>query len=454
MKHQIVALIILIFFISCIGKNTVAIKSKSSKASSSVSITVSSIKILNNQFVITGTNLSSATSLVIKEGSTTTNLSIESQTATTLVANTLTSVTLAAGKILEFVISNANASSTFTVDFSLCSSSIGGKLIDCTTTPNDKEVLAFDATSGKWKPRAVNGLSYQGVWDASSSLPTATTEGDYYIVNVASGSYAVGDWIVFNGTTFEKVSNANAVTSVYGRTGAVTANEADYVLGKMGDVDFTSATPTTNQYLKFNGTNWVGATLSTVETDPNVMTFAKTTLPTCGSSEVLKGNGTSLSCVTVSSSGSSFSGTANRSIVTDGSGALAVSAVTSTELGYVSGVTSAIQMQINAFQTYAKTPIPTCNAGEVLKSNGTTFSCVTDNTGSGAFSGTANRAVVTDGAGVLASSAVTSTEIGYLSGVTSDIQTQFINITATAAAINTTTSTLTSGNIFIGSPVT
>lgn len=42
--------------------------------------------------------------------------------------------------------------------------------------------------------------------------------------------------------------------------------------------------------------------------------------------------------------------TASRAIVTDGSSDLAVSATTSTEIGYVSGVTSAIQTQLNAKQ--------------------------------------------------------------------------------------------------------
>ena len=40
--------------------------------------------------------------------------------------------------------------------------------------------------------------------------------------------------------------------------------------------------------------------------------------------------------------------TASRAVVSDGSGKLAVSAATSTELGYLSGVTSAVQTQINA----------------------------------------------------------------------------------------------------------
>lgn len=67
------------------------------------------------------------------------------------------------------------------------------------------------------------------------------------------------------------------------------------------------------------------------------------------------------------------------------------SAVTSTELGYVSGVTSAIQTQID--------------------------SKVTD-------SFTASRALESDGSGNAQASSVTSTELGYVSGVSSAIQTQ------------------------------
>ncbi|MFN8370642.1 MAG: hypothetical protein U0T83_08475 [Bacteriovoracaceae bacterium] len=62
--------------------------------------------------------------------------------------------------------------------------------------------------------------------------------------------------------------------------------------------------------------------------------------------------------------------------------------------------------------------------------------CDFDNTGSGAFSGTASRAMVTDGSGTLAVSAVTSTELGYVSGVTSAIQTQ---IDSKQASITATT---------------
>ena len=94
--------------------------------------------------------------------------------------------------------------------------------------------------------------------------------------------------------------------------------------------------------------------------------------------------------------------TASRALVSDTNGIPTASAVTSTELGYVSGVTSAIQTQIDAKQntiTGAATTITTANL-------------------------TASRAVVSDASGKIDVSAATSTEVGYLSGVTSAIQTQ------------------------------
>ena len=94
--------------------------------------------------------------------------------------------------------------------------------------------------------------------------------------------------------------------------------------------------------------------------------------------------------------------TASRAIVSDGSGKVAVSAVTSTEIGYLDGVTSAIQTQLNGKQA-------------TITGGATTI----DDTNL-----TASRALVSDGSGKVAVSAVTSTEIGYLDGVSSAIQTQ------------------------------
>ena len=61
--------------------------------------------------------------------------------------------------------------------------------------------------------------------------------------------------------------------------------------------------------------------------------------------------------------------TADRALISNGSGKIAVSSVTSTQLGYVSGVTSAIQTQLNNkaalnSPTFTGTPkAPTASAG-------------------------------------------------------------------------------------------
>ena len=94
-------------------------------------------------------------------------------------------------------------------------------------------------------------------------------------------------------------------------------------------------------------------------------------------------------------------------------------AVTSTaaELNYVDGVTSNIQTQLNGKQA-------------TITGGATTI------TGSNL---TASRALVSNGSGKVAVSAVTSTELGYLDGVTSAIQTQ-INAKPKAYAGQVTTS--------------
>ena len=52
------------------------------------------------------------------------------------------------------------------------------------------------------------------------------------------------------------------VTSVFGRTGAITATAGDYTIGQIGGIVLTS--PTTNQLLQYNGTNWVNVNIPAV----------------------------------------------------------------------------------------------------------------------------------------------------------------------------------------------
>lgn len=368
---------------------------------------ISNVTLSNHQLIIAGSNLDSVNEVKIEGTSLSENFSIETKSASQIVANGVRQISLSAGSVFDLILSSAHGAATFQINFSLCDSTLGSKSIDCTITPNDKEVLSFDAIANKWKPRAVNGLSYQGAWDATGALPPATTAGDYYIVSVANGSYAIGDWIVFNGSSFDQISNSTLITSVFGRTGAVTATEGDYILTRMGDVDLTTTPPVAGKFLKYDGTNWVSGS----ETDPNVSAFAKSALPTCGAGEVLKGNGTTLSCVTDNAGAGAFTGTANRVVATNASGALAVTSISDTVLGYLSGVTSAVQTQIDS-KLDTSTFVDWSAAGvQTLEPSRLNLT-------------TASRAVATNASGVPVATSVTSTELGYLSGVTSAIQTQ------------------------------
>ena len=76
-------------------------------------------------------------------------------------------------------------------------------------------------------PDSVLGqLEYQGVWDFTT-LPTATQKGQYWIASVSGNGYIVGDWAVWNGLSFDKVGNTDAVASVAGRTGNVVLTKLD-----------------------------------------------------------------------------------------------------------------------------------------------------------------------------------------------------------------------------------
>lgn len=94
--------------------------------------------------------------------------------------------------------------------------------------------------------------------------------------------------------------------------------------------------------------------------------------------------------------------TASRALVSDGSGFVSAATTTATEIGYVNGVTSAIQTQMN-LKAPAASP---------------TFS------GTITTPLTASRAVVLGASSELAAATTTATEIGYVNGVTSAIQTQ------------------------------
>jgi hypothetical protein len=89
----------------------------------------------------------------------------------------------------------------------------------------------------------IGNVNFQGLWNAATNTPTLAnppasgTKGHYYIVSTAgtfaSISFEVGDWIISDGTAWGKVDNTDAVSSVFGRTGNVTAANGDYTTAQV-----------------------------------------------------------------------------------------------------------------------------------------------------------------------------------------------------------------------------
>lgn len=158
------------------------------------------------------------------------------------------------------------------------------------------------------------------------------------------------------------------------------------IVGKIGAIDtstFISTTLTSGRIIVGNSSN-----VATGVAMSGVIAISNTGVTSHVAGSIVNADVNAAAAVALTKLAAT---TASRLLVSDASGFITPSTVTSTEAGYLSGVTSAIQTQLESKVTN---------------------------------SFTTNRALTSNGSGNVAVSAVTSTELGYLSGVTSAVQTQ------------------------------
>lgn len=138
--------------------------------------------------------------------------------------------------------------------------------------------------------------------------------------------------------------------------------------------------------------------------------------------------------------------TASRALVSDGNGKVAVSAVTATELGYLDGVTSNVQTQLNAKSATSHTHTTlsglTATVAELNYMDGVTSSVQTQLNAKASSSHTHPASNVT--AGTLAGAVVANTTAVATIGTK-----QIRNIYAGTAELTAGTSALTTGDIYI-----
>ena len=157
-------------------------------------------------------------------------------------------------------------------------------------TVNSKGVVTSVTTSS-----FTGGLSYQGSWNALTNTPTLTssvgTNGYYYIVSVAGTTnlngvtdWQVGDWAIFNGSTWQKIDQTNLVSSVNGQVGVVSIAYAD----------LAGSIPTWNQNTTGTAANVTGTVAilngGTGQTTASAAFNALSPITTTG--DLILGNGT------------------------------------------------------------------------------------------------------------------------------------------------------------------
>jgi hypothetical protein len=135
---------------------------------------------------------------------------------------------------------------------------------EATTGTNDLTAMTPLKVKSVVDAAVVGGVTYQGTFDTSSPVDLSNAQkGDLYIISVA-GSYqgqtwAVGDHLLVNAdmggtispSKIDKVDNTDAVTSVAGKTGAVTL--------VAGDVSGLAAVATSGAYSDLSGTPTLAA---------------------------------------------------------------------------------------------------------------------------------------------------------------------------------------------------
>ena len=222
-----------------------------------------------------------------------------------------------------------------------------------------------------------------------------------------------------SGTSFT-IAGVN-VTSIYhaGRRIKLTASTPGTIFGTISSSSFSTNTTVNVTWDSGSLSNeaisnvYIGALSKTNNSIPTGISATKIADGTISDTEFQYLNGVSSNLqtqldakqATITGSATTIdteSLTASRAVISNSSQKIAVSTTTETELGYVNGVTSSIQTQLDAKQATI-----TGGASTIASSNLT-----------------ASRALQSNGSGKVEVSDVTTTELGYLDGVTSSIQTQ------------------------------
>jgi hypothetical protein len=333
----------------------------------------------------------------------------------------------------------------------------------------------------------VGAVVYQGTWDASTNTPTLpapdpNNKGYYYVVSVGGTylgtPYGIGDWIISNGTAWEKVDNTQSVTSVNGLTGAVVLTTSEVSEGT--NLYYTDSRVSANSSVVANsskvsfpgfgttaGTALEGDTvIPPAYTNADVDTHLNTS--TASASQVLSWDGSDYDWITVSGGSTgvtqvnSGTGLTGGPIVNTGTLSLATAGVGAGTYGSDQNNTKIDEITVDAYGRITAITTGSTGAGDgtmsdwSIQDNAGTSTPITNNETFKIAQGTGISSTLTSVSPAiltLENTGVTSIIAG--TGVSIDQGTGAVTITATGGGGGVTFDYTDSGtNLLIGESVT
>lgn len=179
--------------------------------------TLSSVNISNNQIIINGTGFSKVTTVKMKGTNLAADLNINSKSDSQIIATATSALSLLVGGTFDLIIGTVEAQSTYSITFTLQNGAVTASHLSSMGATSG-QVLKYNGAT--WIASDLSSSqTYIGTWNASTQIPnlaaTTPNSGDYYIVSVTGDytvpnpdvHYDVGDWIMYNGSDWEKVAS-------------------------------------------------------------------------------------------------------------------------------------------------------------------------------------------------------------------------------------------------------
>ena len=380
-----------------------------------------------------------------------------------------------AGNYITSLTGEVTASGPGAASATLNNASVTGKILSGvnitggTILDTDTMLTAFGKLQNQINS-LIGGSIYQGVWNANTNTPTLTSsvgvDGNYYIVNVAGSTnlngitdWKVGDWAIFHGGTWQKVDNTDAVSSVNGFTGAVSLTTDNIAEGITNQYFLNSRARAALSFAAGSGAYNSTTGVITIPTNNNQITNGSNfiTLSSLSGSAPIQYNNTTgaISITQAGTSSNGFLSSTDWNTFNSKQNAL-TNPVTGTgganEIAFFSSAGSAITSTPSVkivgpeLQT-TLLKVTTFGAGMVYS----------DSSGStGTLIGTTNALTYWSSPGTIGSLSTATypnlTELSYVKGVTSSIQSQINNKVSSQWVTSGSNIYYNTGNVGIGTP--